>query len=74
METAEAADETEVTKSDSNSDEVSEMDTDVENDSNVDNAEDDITIDDIDYNELAMSELIDELMRDTTDDDGYSVA
>ena len=74
VETAEAADETEVTKSDSNSDEVSEMDTDVENDSNVDNAEDDITIDDIDYNELAMSELIDELMRDTTDDDGYSVA
>ena len=74
VETAEAADETEVTKSDSNSDEVSEMDTDVENDSNVDNAEDDITIDDVDYDELAMSELIDELMCDTTDDDGYNVA
>ena len=74
VETAEAADETEVTKSDSNSDEVSEMDTDVENDSNVDNAEDDITINDVDYDELAMSELIDELMCDTTDDDGYNVA
>lgn len=74
VEAAEAADETEVTKSDSNSDEVSEMDTDVENDSNVDNAEDDITIDDVDYDELAMSELIDELMCDTTDNDGYNVA